>query len=92
MEEAEKYSSHLKTVKWCQQLFLLSSGHLGMGPVSSVSKDEVWIIAGCTFPMVLRPSKTSKGSFTVLGRTYVHGIMDGEIEAHDTAVQTILLG
>ncbi|CAI4214108.1 unnamed protein product [Parascedosporium putredinis] len=75
--EADKYSSYASGVTWSQRLFALDNGLLAMGPQSGVAGDEAWIISGCPFPMILRPSGP-QGEYRVLGRSYIHGFMHGE--------------
>lgn len=91
-ENAQKFSSHIRGLLFCQQLFSMQSEHLGMGPISANADDEVWIISGCTYPMVLRRATASQGPYTVLGRAYVHGIMDGEVKpTNANSVKAIVL-
>ena len=72
------FTSHASGVTWSQQLFLMDTGYLGMGPKSGALGDEVWIISGCSFPMVLRRLNGHKNSYNLLGRAYIHGVMHGE--------------
>ena len=74
-KKALLYASHTEGITWEQQLFVLSSGHLGHGLVSSAPGDEMWVLAGCTYPMILRPSDGIPGFYDVVGRAYVHGLM-----------------
>ncbi|CAM1511895.1 Fc.00g094080.m01.CDS01 [Cosmosporella sp. VM-42] len=72
------FTSHASGVTWSQQLFLMNTRYLGMGPKSGAVGDEVWIVSGCSFPMVFRRIEGKPGSYSVLGRAYVHGVMHGE--------------
>lgn len=78
---SEAFASHASGVTWAQHLFLLDTGYLAMGPQSSKAGDEVWVVAGCLFPMVLR--RVDNGSHFVMGRVYVHGAMHGEAVMDD---------
>ncbi|PKS12513.1 hypothetical protein jhhlp_000720 [Lomentospora prolificans] len=80
--DAELYTSHAGGVMWSQRLFALDSGYLAMGPQSAELGDEFWIISGCPFPMVLRPVRQG-GGYMVLGRSYVHGVMHGELATEE---------
>ncbi|GAB1316469.1 hypothetical protein MFIFM68171_06679 [Madurella fahalii] len=42
--------------------------------------DEVWIVQGCRFPMLLRRTDGDefRGDFRLVGTCYVHGLMNGE--------------
>lgn len=86
------YNVHASGVTWSQQLFLLDNGYLGMGPKSGQAGDEVWIISGCPFPMVLRRHQKHRNSFFVVGRSYVHGVMHGEAVNDDSKWEEIKLG
>ncbi|KIN07070.1 hypothetical protein OIDMADRAFT_15983, partial [Oidiodendron maius Zn] len=54
-----------------------SASLVGSCPSVTQSGDRIYIIIGCNAPVVLRPN-TAKGTFTLIGLCYVHGIMDGE--------------
>ena len=51
---------------------------LGLGPMISQPEDAVYIIRGARVPFVLRECKTA-GSRRLLGETYLHGVMEGEL-------------
>jgi len=55
--------------------FLTDSGYLGMGYESVEEGDEIWIVRGCPTPLVLRRSEEG---FSLIGESYVHGVMRGE--------------
>ncbi|KEY72640.1 hypothetical protein S7711_06274 [Stachybotrys chartarum IBT 7711] len=73
---------------WMQQLFVTDTGYLGMGPRSGRLGDEVWIINGCPFPMVLTPHKLR---YKTVGRSYLHGIMHGEAVKHGVQWQEVVV-
>jgi hypothetical protein len=50
-----------------RRLFVTQGGHLGIGPVDAQPNDEIFIISGCNFPIVLRPRDNK---FAVVGETY----------------------
>ncbi|KAB8263633.1 heterokaryon incompatibility protein-domain-containing protein [Aspergillus pseudonomiae] len=64
-------------------LYRTKRGYIGLGPWSVQAGDEVWVIAGARTPFVLRKSLIDNSSDTerrsLIGETYVHGIMDGEL-------------
>ncbi|KAI0869711.1 heterokaryon incompatibility protein-domain-containing protein [Hypoxylon argillaceum] len=76
--DAEVFTSETSEVTWAQGLFRVGTGYLGMGPHSSEPGDELWIISGCPFPMVLRFGQGEVRKHSVIGRAYVHGLMHGE--------------
>ncbi|KAI1146230.1 heterokaryon incompatibility protein-domain-containing protein [Nemania diffusa] len=76
--DAEVFTSETSEVTWAQGLFRVGTGYLGMGPHSSEPGDELWIISGCPFPMVLRFGQGEVRKHSVIGRAPVHGLMHGE--------------
>jgi len=42
--------------------------------------DEVWVLFGCSMPMILRPGKTGQRQtqYSVIGPAYIPGLMQGE--------------
>jgi hypothetical protein len=62
-----------------RRLYSTDGGHLGLGPQSSQEGDDVWMVHGAHVPFVLRPVAKKPGTFTLVGETYVHGFMNGEM-------------
>ncbi|KFH46603.1 Heterokaryon incompatibility protein-like protein [Hapsidospora chrysogenum ATCC 11550] len=90
--DPERFSSHASGVVWAQNLFVTDTGYLGMGPKSSQEGDELWIVAGCPFPMVLRRHvRDGEAWCFVLGRAYVHGVMHGEAVSEETVWEELCL-
>jgi hypothetical protein len=58
-------------------LFITNEGFLGIGSQSLQVGDTVWIIPGVGVPLILRRTAT-ENRFSLLGRAYLHGFMDGE--------------
>ncbi|VUC32491.1 unnamed protein product [Clonostachys rosea] len=76
---------------WNREFFITDNGYMGIGPVGVRPGDEVWSLIGGHVPFVLRPSSHGNGTASVkcyklVGESYVHGIMDGELwaEQRDT--------
>lgn len=88
--DQDAFMSHASGVTWCQHLLLLDTGYLAMGPRSSKAGDEVWVIPGCIFPMVLRRGEDDD-SHIVVGRVYVHGAMHGEALTTDEPWERLYL-
>jgi hypothetical protein len=61
-----------------RRLIITRNGYLGLGPAYTRSGDITAILPGCSVPMILR---RSGDEFTVVGDSYVHGIMNGEAVA-----------
>lgn len=66
--------------------FLTGSGYLGMGLESVEVGDEVWVVKGCPTPLVLRREGKE---FSLVGESYVHGVMNGEAVGDDTKWEKI---
>ena len=65
-----------------RRIYLTEKGYIGLGPQSADDGDEVWILGGAKVPFVLR--KCQEGGYTLVGESYVHGIMTGEALADAT--------
>lgn len=59
-----------------RMLFATSGGRLGLTAVGIERGDEIWILPGLNVPVALR--RVGDGSYSLVGVTYVHGIMHGE--------------
>ncbi|RGP58944.1 hypothetical protein FSPOR_11653 [Fusarium sporotrichioides] len=59
-------------------MFLTASGHIGVSNFDVQLGDQVVLLAGCSFPVILRPSKAQLGKTHFLGVAYVAGISHGE--------------
>ncbi|KAL2065792.1 hypothetical protein VTL71DRAFT_3462 [Oculimacula yallundae] len=57
--------------------------YFGTAPISARPGDEVHIIGGSNWPLLLRKvseaTATSPATYLCLGKCYLHGIMDGEV-------------
>ncbi|KAH8598609.1 heterokaryon incompatibility protein-domain-containing protein [Bisporella sp. PMI_857] len=60
-----------------KRIFVTSNGYLGLGSEYVEPGDVVVIILGAKMPFVLR--KAEGQTFMLIGESYVHGIMDGEV-------------
>ena len=76
-------------------LYRTKRGYLGLGPWSVRPGDEVWVISGARTPFVLRKSSSDESSDTekrsLIGESYVHGIMNGEAISDGRMFQPISL-
>jgi hypothetical protein len=61
---------------------------LGAAPTSAEEQDQVFVLLGCSVPVVLR--RLQEGEYTLVGECYCHGMMDGEAEK-DADVRDIVL-
>lgn len=60
-----------------RRLYRTAKGYLGLGPASVGSGDRVYLLRGAKVPFVLRDA--GGGKFELMGETYVHGFMHGEM-------------
>ncbi|KAI4112105.1 MAG: hypothetical protein LQ339_000113 [Xanthoria mediterranea] len=72
----KKYLHYLKLLIQCKCFITTHEGYIGLAPLASEAGDQVCIILGCRSPLVLRP--TTKGTYTVVGECFVHGLMQDE--------------
>lgn len=71
-------ASHINTVATNSKPFKTNTGSFGRAMQDVEVGDFVLVVAGSSFPYVLR--KTSDESkFSIVGPCYVHGAMDGEV-------------
>jgi hypothetical protein len=59
-------------------MIMTTKGYLGMALDAVRAGDCIFVLLGCSMPMVLRP--VDDGRYRVVGEIYVHGIMEGENE------------
>jgi hypothetical protein len=53
-----------------------AKGYTGMSLENIRKGDRIYILLGCTVPVVLRPSQKEPGHFEFLGECYIQGIME----------------
>ncbi|KAH8745951.1 heterokaryon incompatibility protein-domain-containing protein [Hyaloscypha finlandica] len=76
---AQNYHSNFTEACLGRRFFVTKKGYFGIGPAELEEGDEIYILAGGKFPLVLRPSPESQpNTFELVGDCYVHGVMDGE--------------
>jgi len=57
---------------------ITSQGYISLAPCAIEVGDSVAICKGSSVPLILRKAKES-GAWQVVGDTYVHGAMHGEV-------------
>lgn len=78
-----------------RRLMITKDGNTGMVPCRTRRGDQIWVLLGCSIPVVLR--KRQEGtSFNVVGECYINGFMHGEaldlLRHHrDTKIEDIRL-
>ncbi|KAH7130986.1 heterokaryon incompatibility protein-domain-containing protein [Dactylonectria macrodidyma] len=75
-------------------MYTTGEGGLGVGPRGMRPGDEVWVIRGGRVPFVLRrrENSTAGDEFSLVGETYLHGAMDGDMldEMGASAMEIVL--
>lgn len=68
------------TTEWMtRRLMITNEAHIGMVPCRARKGDQVWVLLGCSIPLVLRRWEHKEG-FQVIGECYLHGYMNGEVQ------------
>jgi len=66
------------TTEWMvRRLITTNKGHIGMAPCRVQKGDQIWVLLGCSIPLVLRKCEGEQ-SYQVIGECYLHGFMNGE--------------
>lgn len=60
------------------RLMTTAEGHVGWAHPLTKPGDGVFLLTGCTMPVILRATKSAR-RFKVIGDCYVHGVMEGEV-------------
>jgi hypothetical protein len=59
--------------------FVTEQGYIGLAREKCSVGDEIWIIGGCSVPILLSPKTESLSHHEVRGETFLDGFMFGEI-------------
>lgn len=59
-----------------RRFFTTPKGFMGLAPDIAQVGDKICLISGCCTPFIIRPDGTN---FCLVGESYVHGVMDGEL-------------
>jgi len=76
-----KYQEAMDFDNWAESLCmqmrrcLTRNGYLGQVPRSAAIGDMICVIAGAAVPFTIRPNRNG---YTLIGQTYLHGLMTGE--------------
>ena len=77
-----------------RQMFTTHGGYLGVAMESTKKTDGLYILQGCTMPVILRDLGDGQ-HFEYVGECYVHGLMHGEamgwLEKGDRELQDVIL-
>ncbi|KAH8885913.1 hypothetical protein GQ53DRAFT_626498, partial [Thozetella sp. PMI_491] len=74
----------INRASWNREFFVTENGYIGIGPAGMRPGDEAWSLIGGHVPFILRRStqdgvKSVYESYQLVGESYVHGVMDGEL-------------
>ncbi|CAG9982690.1 unnamed protein product [Clonostachys byssicola] len=65
---------------FCGRVFRASDGSVGLGPLNILPGDQLCILSGCSFPVLLRRMPSEVGeTYSYVGPCFVHGLMYGEV-------------
>ena len=77
-----------------RRLVTMDTGHVGFTPVNVRHKDKVYVLIGCSIPVILRPDETGD-HYTVVSECYMDGFMTGEafvpVDADEVQLQTFTI-
>jgi len=65
----------MQTLAW-RRLITTNEGYVGLAPAATRAGDSIAFLPGCRVPLALR---AEGNCFRVLGESYVHGMMSGEV-------------
>jgi hypothetical protein len=68
------------TTNWMtRRLMSTNEAYIGMVPCRARKGDQVWVLFGCSIPLVLRRQEHTEG-FQVIGECYLHVYMNSEVQ------------
>lgn len=76
IEDEERLMDRLEDVFSGRLLLETRKKYIGLVPPSALPGDKIYVILGCSLPMILRPADS--GHYNVVGACYVCGLNDGE--------------
>jgi hypothetical protein len=71
-------------------LYVTEGGRIGLSYPSIEVGDTIWAVEGSREPFVLRETDET-GKLRLVGDTYVHGVMSGEVPDDRTALSSLIL-
>ncbi|KAI8720204.1 HET domain-containing protein [Fusarium sp. LHS14.1] len=79
-KDGRGFESTMHHVSWSRRLFVTKTGYIGLSPPSAQPGDIVVLLSGGRVPFIVRKENSDSSKYyRVVGETYVHGIMDGEL-------------
>jgi len=80
----------MKRAAMKRRFFVTEKGYMGLGPSSMEEGDIVYVLSGGQVPFIVRPTILAEG-LSLVGESYVHGIMDGEATMFEIEIETMYL-
>ncbi|KAF2098995.1 HET-domain-containing protein [Rhizodiscina lignyota] len=76
-----------------RRFFITKRGYFGLAPKEAKSGDRITVLLGLDVPLICRNNRDS--TYKIVGKSYVHGLMDGELikkwENEQTEICTVTL-
>jgi hypothetical protein len=77
------------------RLLTTCKGYVGACIGHARPGDQIYLLPGCTMPVILRPSSSCKGAYSLKGGVYVPGVMKGEafaeLQTSNAVAETITI-
>jgi hypothetical protein len=61
-----------------RKVILTSRGFFGVAPDSAKGDDQLCLLHGAEFPVLLRKSSKKEAEYEFIGECYIHGLMNGQ--------------
>jgi hypothetical protein len=76
----QQYLKRVQNVVWKRRLIVTAKqSFLGLAPPEAKENDLIFILFGCSVPVVLRPKyESGDDCYTFIGECYINGVMNGE--------------
>ncbi|KAL6915384.1 hypothetical protein ACHAP8_008298 [Fusarium lateritium] len=72
--------------------FITDKGYMGLGREEAAIGDEIWLIGGCSTPVLLSPSVDDTTRYEVKGETFFDGFMfGGQFDQLNSSIERIVL-
>lgn len=72
------FTEHLISCARGKMFFVSLGGLIGLARGDIMAGDFIFIVAGASHPIILRPSPRYEDTYQAIGECYVHGFMDGQ--------------
>lgn len=90
MQGHHNYAVSIGCAENSWRVYLTLRGYLGLGPATAQVGDQICIFATASTPHLLRAANIGSDGYILVGETYVHGIMDGEVKTSELESFTLV--